>query len=85
MIIVTDNSGKSFDRYTVYINMDNTPSTYPYNVFTMSYNPLSPQGVNMFAGHYCLKPDKDNKEIDLIDLPKDVLVAIIYRLLDEMG
>jgi len=40
-VIVLDNNGKTFDRYTVIIEDI---------VFGMSHNPLHPQGVNQYAG-----------------------------------
>lgn len=38
---VYTNGGKTFDRYTVILGGD---------VYTMSHNPLSPQGFNQYAG-----------------------------------
>lgn len=41
-VIVWDNAGSTMDRYTVLID--------GHYVFTMSHNPLSPQGFNQYAG-----------------------------------
>jgi len=40
-VTVFDNGGKTFDRYFVTIGGE---------VFTMSHNPMSPQGMNQYAG-----------------------------------
>ena len=68
---VYDNKGKTLDRYTVIINKA---------VFTMSSNPLSPQGFNQFAG-IVRQLDKASlgKKVDFKQLPQEVRRAIIER------
>lgn len=69
---VLDNGGKTFDRYTVVIGWD---------VFTMSQNPLSPQGVNQYMGTFLsLTFRKEDKEIKWEDVPDDVKAAIQERM-----
>lgn len=76
---VFDNRGKTFDRYFVVIR-DNT--------FTMSHNPMSPQGMNQFAG-----PDETSKGrawnvgggalgILLDHIPTEIEPAIFERIKD---
>lgn len=66
---ITDNGGKTMDRYTVYFS-----DGY---MLMMSDNALSPQGVCMSD---TWKKDwfdaDDGKEMDVCDLPKQVQTAI---------
>lgn len=72
-IVVYDNEGKSFDRYTV---------LYDDSVFTMSKNATSPQGVNLYCGGRDEYP-KDlthlGKIVELDSLPEEVKKAIDER------
>jgi len=73
MIKVYDNGGETLDRYTVIINGD---------VFTMSSDPLWVLGVNQWLGTVDeIDAQRLGKEVTLKQLPKEVLIAIIYRLL----
>ena len=75
MIKVYDNKGQTLDRYTVIINGD---------VFTMSSDPLWPQGVNQWLGTADeIDTQRLGKEVTLNQLPKEVLIAIINRLLEN--
>lgn len=77
-IIIFDNKGKTFDRYFVIIEED---------TFAMSHNPMSPDGVNQWAG-----PDETNKGRPwnivgalgtLLDhIPPEIEPAILERLED---
>lgn len=69
---VFDNHGKTFDRYTVVIEK---------NVFTMSSDPGSTEGMNQ----YCCPVEKmiahcTKDQVSLEEVPKQVLLAIIERL-----
>ena len=71
ILIVWDNGGKTFDRYTVRIRND---------YFTMSSNASSPQGVNQYAASY---PDMNEKQLgkrilqkDYRNLPESLRIAI---------
>jgi len=76
MIKVYDNKGQTLDRYTVIINDD---------VFTMSSDPLWPQEVNQWLGTADeIDKDKLGIPISLKQLPEEVLIAILYRLCDEI-
>ena len=73
-IKIYDNGGKTFDRYLICIGED---------VFSMSHNACSPQGVNMWLG---LKSEFDLSEMEELNMrerdrvPRDVLVGIVWRL-----
>lgn len=70
MIRIFDTGEKYADRYAVIINN---------SLYTMSENPSSPQGVNMYC---CEIPDKyesRGKEIKMSDLPREVREAILDR------
>jgi hypothetical protein len=73
-IVVWDNGGETADRYTVQIGRD---------IYTMSDNPLSPQGVNMYdttlAKNEKLCTGLDTK-VRVKDLPKEVQRAIKARM-----
>ena len=84
---ILDNGGETIDRYTVIINED---------VYNMSDNPLSPNGVNQYAGdidylgwssveefiEHC--EDNGNTLISLDDVNDDVSKAIGNRILEDM-
>jgi len=75
MIRIFDTGEKYAVRYTVTINN---------SLYTMSENPSSPQGVNMYC---CEIPDKyesTGKEIKIRDLPGKVRWAILDRLPSEI-
>lgn len=78
-IKVFDNEGKTADRYTVVIDKD---------VYNMSIDATAPNGVNMYVGK--LGEDYDENffneqlkgtETEFYNLPRKVLIAIIYRLI----
>ena len=76
-IQVYDNGGKTFDRYTIFANG---------YVYVMSCNPFSPQGINQIVGNFdsiAEQPNPKNK-VSLRKLPKDILVAIIERLIENI-
>lgn len=72
-IRIFDNEGETIDRYTVQIERD---------VYGMSYNALSPQGVNLY--NFTLKKGERlgnvGKKINFDDLPEDVQKAIKERM-----
>lgn len=71
MIEVYDNGGETVDRYTVIIDGD---------VYTMSDNPLSPQGVNQYAGKLHELPLARQGERTVVEsLPEAVQKAIEQR------
>lgn len=75
---IFDNRGKTFDRYFVVINKE---------AFTMSHNPMSPQGVNQYMG-----PDETTGRpwnvgggalgIPLDHIPPGIEPAILERIKD---
>ena len=67
-ITIFDNGGKTFDRYTVFI--DN-------NVFGMSNNPTSPQGFNQVIGE--MGKYIDSSDIKLSKIPQCLKYAIRER------
>jgi hypothetical protein len=76
---IFDNRGKTFDRYFVVIGKE---------VFTMSHNPMSPQGVNQ-----CMGPDETTGRpwnagggalgILLDHIPPEIEEAILERIEDQ--
>jgi len=69
-IVVYDNGGKTADRYTVFIGDD---------VYGMSDNPTSPQGVNSYFGTTDeIKMGKDHGK-KLSKIPKELVKAIKQR------
>ena len=73
-IVIYDNNGKTFDRYAVIIGD---------NVFGMSENPNSPQGVNQWVGlkNTDIKIGAHlGKIVTSTSLPKDVQKAIKDRM-----
>jgi len=68
---IYDNGGKTIDRYTVILDGA---------VFTMSYDPLSPQGVNQYLGREVdCKNQKWGKEIKFSQVNNAVQQAINLR------
>jgi len=77
-IRVFDNCGRTFDQYTVVIGQ---------SVYTMSQRPNHPQGFNQYLGELSNLSSPESwmtelgdEVVQLLDLPKAVLVAIIRRL-----
>jgi len=70
-VVIYDNGGESFDRYTVIIDKD---------VFGMSENPNSPQGFNQYIGEIGkdIKPGKHLGK-KLSKIPKEIQKAIKKR------
>lgn len=81
MIEIYDNGGITFDRYTIIIDG---------NVYGMSANPYSPQGLNQYYGtlHELPMARSHGERITLESLPLDVQNAIearkIFKLADDM-
>ena len=76
---VFDNKGKTFDRYFVIIGKE---------VFTMSHNPLSPQGHNQYAGPTETTGRQWNQGggalgILLDHIPPEIEPAILERIEDQ--
>ena len=67
---VFDNQGETFDRYTVVIGN---------SVFTMSENPISPQGFNSYCGELS---DFDLRSfgVELPTVPESIVSAVEGRL-----
>ena len=72
-IRIFDNKGKSFDQYTIIIGTA---------VYGMSCDPRSPQGFNQYCGELSEfgKLDQLGKEMDLLDSPLEVRLAIGDRM-----
>jgi hypothetical protein len=78
-VTVFDNRGKTFDRYFVIIGED---------TFTMSHNPMNPQGVNQYAGPYATTGRPWNAGtgalgILLDHIPPEIEEAILERIEDQ--
>lgn len=77
-IIVCDNGGETFDRYTVIIrNGDN------YDVYTMSAHPFSPLGMNQYshtADNLLKIGVRLIDDIGTKNLPEEVKKAIKLRM-----
>lgn len=60
-----DNNGKTFDRYLAIING---------HIYTMSDNPMSPQGVCLYHGIEINREliEKHNVRVELKELPEEV-------------
>lgn len=72
--VYKDESGKFFDCFTVMLGDD---------VFTMSEDPLSPHGVNQWAGNLSdfPKPQNDSeRKLKPNEIPDQIKQAIIDRL-----
>lgn len=67
---IYDNGGSSFDRYTVVIEGE---------IYTMSANPLSPGGVNMYCGPAGSLDVTSGEPVRFRDLPAEVQEAIRQR------
>ena len=78
LIRVFDNGGKTFDRYTILINID---------LYGMSANATAPNGFNQFCGAADFATiesiKQNNKELELLDAPLEVRLAIGKRLQEE--
>ncbi|MHC4621289.1 MAG: hypothetical protein ACYTEQ_26390 [Planctomycetota bacterium] len=80
-----------FDTLAVYDVAESCPSVADrYTVihgeaaYTMSDNAIAPNGVNMYCTDEVAAAGRAmGVRIRLVDLPRDVLVAIIRRLVDE--
>lgn len=75
---IFDNRGKTFDRYFVIIKED---------TYTMSCNPMSPQGMNQYAGPYETTGRPWNAGggalgILLDHIPAEIEPAILERIKD---
>ena len=67
---VYDNGGRTFDRYTVILENE---------VYTMSEHPLSPEGVNLYAGELGETHEDRGTRVLFEDLPSEVQEAIRQR------
>ena len=72
MIKAYDSGPDTIDRYTI--------MTEDGECIGMSENANSPQGFNMYIGNFHTDRSGLGEEIELRELPKEVLVAIIDRL-----
>lgn len=70
---VYDNGGISFDRYTVFAGGD---------VFVMSSNPLSPQGMNQWVGKESDFEGLDGVLLREDEIPPEVRRAVTARMED---
>lgn len=84
MIYFTDNKGYTVDRYSmIYKHVDANGCEY-WDIYTMSENATSPQGINMFSCTLEQEPVFSKKEmICFNDLPFNVQKAVIARLQSE--
>ncbi len=74
---IFDNQGKTFDRYFVIIN--------DKMAYTMSHNPMSPYGMNQYAGPYETTGRPWNSPglgILLDHIPPEIEPAILERIED---
>ena len=69
---VYDNGGITFDRYTVIIDDD---------VYLMSLNPMSPQGLNQYAG--TREEIKGDLGKQLFHVPKEIQRAIDTKIREK--
>ena len=76
-VIVWDNKGKTCDRYTVAIY----DGYGAWDIYAMSANPKSPQGVNMYCDTYgnVDAMDECGERVSTDQLPEEVLEAIHSR------
>lgn len=76
-VLVYDNGGETFDRYTI-VDMNTG------EVYSMSENATSPDGINQYAGTIGQEldhpQDHAGKKIEIDELPLEVMHAIIERL-----
>ena len=78
---IYDNGGKTFDRYTAYLNV-NESKREPrlMQCFAMSENPCHPQGVGMHGAGFLGR--HNGKRIKFCDLPEqcqEVLKSLQYQ------
>lgn len=97
IIKITDNQGKTFDRYSVYVKDYSLQGDLQCWVLELSFNCDSPQGVSMVneyppelwkededsPGEIILTVDKNEKDIYWNDLPVNIRLHIAERLLFE--
>ena len=69
-VVVYDNKGETFDRFTVVIGS---------SVFTMSDNPTSPHGVNMYVGELS-ELDVSSFGSKLSFIPEKIKNAVLGRI-----
>ncbi len=79
-IDIWDNGGRTFDRYMVVIGWD---------IYTMSHNPRSPQGVNQSGGQVrgaaASPPKLWGNKVPFGKLPDEVQIAIAERIIGTTG
>lgn len=71
---VFDNGGETVDRYTIYLR---TKAYELFDVYTMSADPFSPQGVNQEQTP--AEKEDMSQAIPFRNLPFDVCLAIMER------
>lgn len=78
---IYDNGGKSFDRYTVYLNIHASWNVSGFmQCFSMSENPQHPQGYGQHGSGYLGR--HNGKRIKYSELPaqcQDTLKQLEYR------
>lgn len=77
-----DNGGKTFDRYTVLVEGNDSTE---YEMLGMSDNPLSPQGFNQYCGtvpvvDVPMYEEAWGKPVKFNELPQEVQEAIKKRV-----
>lgn len=78
-------SEKTVDSFTVFINRTER-GVKVWDIYTMSENPSSPQGVDMYShtisnDEYKARDTRhDGKAMKVIDCPQDVIRAIEHRI-----
>lgn len=83
-VVIYDNGGKTFDRYTIIIDRGGDADWY-----NMSHNPLDPNGFNQFDGTTADSNKEGShlgkkiKPSDYSKLPKDVIQAIQQRCKED--
>jgi hypothetical protein len=85
MIYFTDNKGRTIDRYTMVYKHEDAEQNEYWDLFTMSENAMSPQGVNMYSHTLEEEPYMEGNEVMICfpDLPAEVQRAVIARLQSE--
>ena len=73
-IRVFDNSGKTFDRYTILIGND---------IYVMSHNPNSPQGLNQYQGFTQETNVLDSQPME--NIPIEITRAIAKHIFDNVS
>ena len=81
-VVVYDNDGKTFDRYTVFI----TYATGETIAFGMSDNPMSPNGFNQYVGEVPreISPGKHQGK-KLSRIPKEIEKAVKVRMKESVN